>query len=53
MFKTFCKHKNYRIIECKKNEKTYKCQCIKCGTQFDLSKAVDEMYEINQIVRLY
>lgn len=39
-----CKHLNYDIIECKKENKYYVCKCTKCGYIFDLPKAVGEIY---------
>lgn len=30
----------------------YTCQCMKCGKQFELPKAPDEMYTIGQVVKL-
>ena len=51
MFKIFCKHKTYKILDCNKGEITYKCQCIKCGELLYFPKARDEMYEIGRIVR--
>jgi hypothetical protein len=49
----FCNHKTYKIIDCKKETKDYKCQCLKCGYQFSLPKAKGEMYEVGSIIKLY
>ena len=53
MFESFCKHKSYKIIRCEKSEHKYTCQCMKCGKQFELPKAPDEMYTIGQVVKLW
>lgn len=38
-----CKHKDYEIIKCIKEEKYYVCRCM-CGYQFSRPKAIGEMY---------
>lgn len=44
MFKTLCRHKKYKIITCDPNSRVYYCECIKCGKQFDMPKALGEEY---------
>lgn len=48
---TLCKHKTYRIIKCEKGKTEYLCRCEKCGYQFKLPKAKDEMYEIYSLIK--
>ena len=47
-----CKHKEYEILSCEKDKTYYPCKCIKCGYQFDLFKAKDEMYVVHSIIKL-
>lgn len=46
-----CKHKKYTIIQCSKGKKVYICRCLKCGKQFELPKALDEMYAVGSIIK--
>lgn len=46
-----CKHKEIRIIDCKKNETTYTVACMKCGEYFKKLKAVGDEYKIGEVVK--
>jgi hypothetical protein len=48
-----CKHKRYIIIDCRKEDNTYKCMCENCRYEFILPKAKNEMYEIGSHIKLY
>jgi hypothetical protein len=48
---SFCKHNKYIILKCEKDKRKYQCQCEKCGYQFELPKAIDEMYEVGSHIK--
>ena len=45
-----CNHKKYKITYCEKSSRYYLCKCEKCGWDFDLPKATDEIYKVNTII---
>ena len=46
-----CKHKSYMVISCEEKSRTYTCKCVKCNEQFNLPKAIGEMYAVGNIIK--
>ena len=48
-----CKHKEIRIIDCKKENRYYNVQCIKCGEQWQELKAIGEEYSVGKVIKRF
>ena len=46
-----CKHKEIRIIDCKKENRYYNVKCAKCGEQWQEPKAEGEEYTVGKTIK--